>query len=248
MQNLLFICGTPRAGTSELCRIINKSPECAIGMERYYHKAAPNKEFGLNSSHFEKSRFFDVTPGDTFHSGNFYKGMHEKYQSCKYVGDKIPLLSLHLNKLPYSFPGRVSKVIFCLRNPFDLSNSYLNRLYDPQDSWTHGIEKAAWDFNSSLQSLAELLKSDYSENIIITEYESTFFNDSVLPQIFSRLNLSISDDLAKIFDDTLAKSRDLSAQRTTNALSSADARRICMLFDFKLYRDIVNMNSVKGFD
>tara|TARA_B100001939_G_C16723172_1_gene522130 strand:+ start:25 stop:759 length:735 start_codon:yes stop_codon:yes gene_type:complete len=239
VQNLLFICGTPRAGTSELCRIINKSPECAIGMERFYYKAAPNTKFELNGSLFEKKRFFDVIPGDTFHSGNFYKGMHEKYQSCKYVGDKIPLLSHHLSKLPHSFSDRDFKVIFCLRNPFDLSNSYLNRLHNPQDNWNHGIERAASDFNNALRSLSNILASDNASKVIVLEYESTFFNPTALPQLFRALEINISNELSNEFINSLSKSKELSLKRTTNSLSSHDARKICSSFDFALYKQII---------
>jgi hypothetical protein len=53
----LFLCGCPRSGTTELCRILNKHPHLSIGMERYkfiYEKQLEK----LNDNFFSKEKFF----------------------------------------------------------------------------------------------------------------------------------------------------------------------------------------------
>ena len=87
MRKYLFICGTPRSGTSALVILIGAHSKLALGIERFkYYLNKPNREKWLGTYLFTKSRFFDFSDGATnvkpnennFYT-NYYASLEEKY-------------------------------------------------------------------------------------------------------------------------------------------------------------------------
>ena len=239
-KRLLFICGLPRSGTSILCKLINASKLCSIGQERYFHLATPGNPFLLKPGHFSKDRFFKVKDGDTFHDGNFYQGMAEKYEQCLYVGDKLPFLSHHISSFFDVFGGHQIRILFLLRNPFDHASSYLKRLNDPNDNWNNDLDDAASHFNKALDSVLGL-DSALRESIDFLEYELFFTDPLRITSLLSSLELPLTTELQDISLSVAQKAQQLSTLRTTAELTHTLSRRICLSYDFSAYQKVIGL-------
>jgi hypothetical protein len=149
-----FICGCPRSGTTFLATLLNSHPAVAIGIERY-----GTRFFGepLTPALFTPERFYDLRPGDTFYDSldfaRVYADKRSIFSEAEVVGDKIPLLFRHLDRIEAAFPG--AKVVFCLRNVVDVAASYQARADNPDDAtWSRskGALAAVDDWNASLRA------------------------------------------------------------------------------------------------
>jgi hypothetical protein len=166
----LFMCGTPRSGTSYLATIIGSHPSIVMGVERYKHHYAAGT---LGSAHFEKERFFDLRPEDTGLPGRIVfpgrEAMIEKFDRSQFVGDKYPIIIRRIDVLRKAFPG--STFLFVLRNPIHVARSWLVRANDKKDHWP---EKN--DFNAGidywLDSIRRAVKARQQDcNIIVMNYD-----------------------------------------------------------------------------
>ena len=90
----LFVCGCPRSGTTALAKLFSISDDIVLGQERYGKRSHPDN-FTLTPALFEKERFLDVQPGDTFYDSldffaRYYENVPWKLDSCRYIGEKRP--------------------------------------------------------------------------------------------------------------------------------------------------------------
>jgi len=118
----LFITGTQDSGTNELRDILNADKRIAIGAGRFQSHAWKN--WSLTQDLYEAERFFDTTAdleidAKVFGSNSeLYDEMADRFDSCTYVGDALPMAFLQIDKLAENFPG--AKVVMVLRNPYDV--------------------------------------------------------------------------------------------------------------------------------
>src|ERR1051325_7655702 len=133
-KRFLFICGCPRSGTTALWRLMVAHPKIVLGIERYvllsFHHGA------LNPLLFEKSKFFDLQPGETFYSdlvafNRYYLQAQDSYDSATWVGDKAPPLYHDYAGIEENFEN--AHIIYSVRNIIDIAGSYQKRATDPDD-------------------------------------------------------------------------------------------------------------------
>ncbi|ALG89147.1 MAG: sulfotransferase [Pseudomonadota bacterium] len=144
-----FVAGCARSGTTALTRLLNRHPDICIGHERF---AKLYKTGGLTPAHFEPERFLSVQDGDTHYDAlSGFRAAHGAgIGAAKLVGDKIPRITDDFETLFAAFPG--CKVVYILRDPFSVAESYERRAKDPQDGWapTRGFLAAMQEWNDSL--------------------------------------------------------------------------------------------------
>lgn len=184
-KKYLFVCGTPRSGTTAIQQLLSADERLIIGPERYGGY--------LGSDNFDKSLFtydrfvdFLTDPRDHSRKNPFYDTIsRERFDSSSFVGDKIPLLYLHFNKIQRNFPG--AKYIVILRNILDIANSYQNRLNNPKDiDWEHSYIDAVSHWNS----LIDFTKAHLSNpQIHFVLYEDLYSSFSSFSDIYQFLEL-----------------------------------------------------------
>ena len=62
-RHYLFMCGTPRSGTSFMASIVGAHPDIVLGVERYGKRYADRS---LAPAHFERDRFFGAEEAKVF--------------------------------------------------------------------------------------------------------------------------------------------------------------------------------------
>jgi hypothetical protein len=133
-KKYLFMCGTPRSGTSYLAGVIGSHPAIVLGVERFkFHYARRS----LAPELFQRDRFFDLRAEDTSLPERIVlpqcKAMREKFDRCEFVGDKYPSIVQHIDLLCSRFHDPT--FLYVLRNPVSVGKSWADRARDPADHW-----------------------------------------------------------------------------------------------------------------
>ncbi len=243
-MRFLFACGCPRSGTTVLWRLLRAHPKVAMGVERYIDRVI-GKRYELDASYFSKERFYTYTKGDTHFpditsagAGEYYRELEERYDACKYYGDKIPPLYEQYDNIFKAF-DKVA-VVFIFRNIFDVAQSYMKRLAKPDDAWDKNVDDAIREWNLSLRSTIEAKKKGHK--IFVLEYEEVFYKEFDLEPLFNALEIRYSKKVKmnfrneKIFCQRLEEKRD-------NSLSSLDKRNIIYNADFDAYREVIKLKN-----
>lgn len=236
-QKRLFITGCPRSGTTVLASLLNDHERVVIGIERYgslFFRTA------LTDDLFARERFFDVRPGDTFYGdldfAREYRTMPERFDRADYVGDKIPLLFDHLDRVAEASPG--ARILFCVRNIFDVAASYEKRAADPADTtWSRSQDHraAVADWNRSFRQLAAFAGR---LDIRVVDYDAFFLSIDPLAGLLDWLGLPMTPHLERSFAGNREWGRRLELARSRD-LSQAAVTHICRTADFDAYRSAV---------
>ena len=236
----LFICGCPRSGTTALWRAVTGHKEVAIGVERYIHRMIP--KFTLEQSHFTKDRFFNWKKGDTHfpgaHHSPYYADLEPRYESCKYYGDKVPPMYVNYETLFENFPG--AHVLFIFRNIFDVAQSYLNRLDNPNDGWKKDHTVAVKEWNTSLGKTLQLKRQ--GAKIFCVEYEEFFFEEYDFNQVMKPLGLEMDDDFQFNFKKIRKHGSNLDEKRQ-DRLTTTQKQHIMHNANFAAYKLILGMKN-----
>jgi hypothetical protein len=176
-RKFLFLCGCPRSGTGALSNLFLNLDVCALGVERFNHLYERRT---LGPGHFERQRFFDVRPGDTW-LGSFdilkkeYAVAETRYDSAIYHGDKFPRAYEFYDHLIARFDD--VRFVFIVRNIRDVAVSYEARRAAGGDHWPkdRDFRVAVADWNRSIRET--LIWRDYAP-ILVVSYE-----DLVLAQM-----------------------------------------------------------------
>jgi hypothetical protein len=239
MWSPFFICGCPRSGTSALRNVFNADARFAIGMERYYFKAA--NSFELNQSLFEKERFFSLKEGDTFWTElTAYDGMKPTFDNSIYRGDKIPKLYNYFDNLFAELPK--SKVLFIIRDVLDVATSYNARANNKDDkNWSReqDYKIAVDDWNASLVSLYQSLY-EKKRDVIPVFYEEFFSNNDSVAVLYKKLNMTASDAVKNNFSTFVIKYKSLQSKGNEKSLNAFERDYINKNANFKLYQWIKN--------
>jgi hypothetical protein len=173
-MNYIFIGGCARSGTTALQRVLTTGQNVVVGIERYLGFKDKPDQFGPEL--FEESRFYDPRPGDTWYDDlaqfPYYGATRALFAGASAVGDKIPLLNPLFPAIAERFPD--ARVVFIVRNLFDVANSFQVRAAQANDeTWpaSRDYRRACKDWNESLHGLA-----DWSRKIkvLVVDYESFF--------------------------------------------------------------------------
>lgn len=245
-RRFLFICGAARSGTSALWGLVSSHPKVGIGVERYIVRALSN-EF-ISPELFEKERFFSVEQGDTFYADlqafhPRYAELERRYDDCVYLGDKVPRLYEHYERLWQTF--NKPKIIFIVRNVLEVAASYQRRAKEGKHwSERRDYRSAVTDWN---RSLAETRAHMRDKNILVVEFESIFRDIAYGRRVFDYLELDWDPAVAKEYAAAAKMAQSLSATRASKfPLGSHEIRHICMTGDFSGYRDVLHSASSLG--
>jgi hypothetical protein len=234
----LFVTGCPRSGTTALAELVAAHPNVMIGIERYGLRFA-RREF-LDRSLFERERFFDLRPGDTFYPDldafwPQYAQMRERFEGALYRGDKIPFLYRRMKRLLDTFGAEV-RVLFIFRNIFDVAASYNARADDAEDAtWKSGrTPEAVRDWAEAVEVAA-----GYAHNpgIYLVQYEALFQAARGLKELLDFMQLP-AEPVAERYQRLLARARQLEEQRRRN-LSYADLDHILRRAPIEAYRSLL---------
>lgn len=218
--------------------LLTASDEMVIGVERYVHRAFP--PFSIAPELFQKERFFNVMPGDTFYSNlaefnEYYGDIEEKFDSARIKGDKIPKLYESFGQFFDKFPD--AKVVFMLRNIFDVAASYKARAMDETDStWhrDHGVSKAIADWTNAI---AAFKKFSEKFGIFPVCYEDLFIAGAGIQALANYLDIDPAP-LEERFQNLKARSEQLETGRSRN-LTAMEVLEISIKAPFGGYREII---------
>lgn len=196
-RQYVFATGCARSGTTALARLLNLHPDVCIGYERFGQLAREGK---LEPSLFEPDRFRDFREGDTHWSGyaptTYRADVLKKIDTATVVGDKAPRLIENINQLT-AFPS--VKLIFILREPLGVAQSFDKRAKNVNDSWDASRDARASiaQFNQAVKSIMDVIEHDRFETLIVNH--NTVFDD---PDEHRRLFSFLGVDPDKLTDAT----------------------------------------------
>ncbi len=197
-KRFLFICGCARSGTTAFTHLFTAHRRIVLGMERYGRLARPDN-FALSPAHFDKQRFLNVQPGDTFYDDfesfhRFDTQIEEKYSDCIYTGDKCPDLYLAYDQLFAAFPE--CTVFFIYRDLIDVASSYQARCEAGRNWPSHrNYQAAISDWNRSLRLTLKAIESGY--RVLPVGYLDVFSSEHPLDTIFAALNIDMPPNVHK---------------------------------------------------
>lgn len=246
MKRFLFVCGCARSGTSALVRLLDSHRHVAIGMERYIARFVSGE--ALTPELFEEKRFFTVEKGDTFYKSlefrkPLYNALRKKWQSSLVVGDKIPKLYTHYERVFENFPA--AQVVFMSRNLIDVANSYKKRAEDPADkTWPEkrGVVAAIEDWNSA-NALTLAAMQRFPGKIHVISHESLFLERKGIKELFDFVGVKPGKSVQRHFEKSQSKSATVGARRS-EGLSVAEKLAICTKADTESFRKLFEATAV----
>lgn len=228
-RTFAFIYGCSRSGTTALAQLANLHPDVCIGYERFALIARDEK---LSPGLYAPARFRDFREGDSHHRGYDGDALREpllkKIETARVVGDKLPQLSGKLAQLR-AFPN--PKLIFILREPFGVAESFDRRARAKIDKWPEDRDYRAsiTEFNAAMRTMKDAVEGEAFDHIILN-YRDVFESDTEHARLFAFLGV----DPAKVADTTAIKeqARALNTERRMMNISES----ISMRSDFYNYR------------
>ncbi len=195
MTQILLVCGCARSGTTALARLLNSHEQMSIGLERYLRLCQKGQP--ITRGLFEEDRFFSIQKGDTWYESldkfkNVYKALRGKWRDSLVIGDKLPELYEHIDKVFENIPD--ARIVFIARNVMDVASSWKRRATDQNDkAWSAkrdvkmGI--AAWNASMS-KTLAAL--EHHRRRIYVLRYESLYCDPKYkLDELFDFVGLKV---------------------------------------------------------
>ena len=237
-QDMLFVCGTPRSGTTAMHALLTEDPRIVMGMERY--GGYLNDEFGPQL--FTKDRFFDfeTDPRDKKSHHPYYGELaRTRYDTAIYVGDKIPLIYLCFDQVTRVFPQ--AKFVVLLRNILDICNSYQNRKENPRDDWALTVTDAVQHWN---QLLAFLKKNSADPRIKCILYEEFFADIKCYEDLQLHLGLSFGEAHRRKYQEISSTTERLESHRKSS-LTDQQKLEIFRTANLALYQSLLDANSPK---
>ena len=147
-------------------------------------------------------------------------------------GDKIPMLHPLYGQLVRSFPE--PKILYILRNPFDVAASFQRRAMEEDQTWRAGRDyRAACDeWNASVRATREWSKQ---LSFYVVDYEGFFSGQADIARLAAFLGLD-PDHLRIGYDAQVARQEETDrADPLTNIARQYVSRRA----DFQAYRDLL---------
>lgn len=251
IMRYLFICGCARSGTTALWKVVSAHHKIALGCERY-NKLFRNHHEKISEELFEKNRFFNIQEYDTHYSKmedmppyilNYFLELPKYYDDCVYFGDKFPQLFNFYDLIKSKFPE--SKIIFIMRNIFDVANSFAVRAANSNGNWPEKRNAAASIQNWNI-SLRNTIKYLDQLDFHIIQYERFFYEGEGLDELFSFIGLDIQDSVDSVYckmkDEAIKKEKE---RQNRCLLSSLDKLDISRRARFDLFRSLHSLQNKK---
>jgi len=231
----LFVCGCGRSGTTAMWRLLSQSPEIVIGMERFVHSMMWGK---LSPHLYTEERFFtqgeretwyDITKGE---EGAYMPIARERWKKARYIGDKLPTLENYFDQL-LTFSG--GRIIYMVRNIYDVAASYKRRRDTGDPTWTAGgVDEAIVDWNKSLNSA---LSSPHNFGIRAIDYDRFYRGDGYVG-LWSWLELKQQGVLNQAHAKLRTRAMGIMAQPRN--LTEEELSKIHANADFDAYNKIMS--------
>jgi hypothetical protein len=239
-KRYLFVCGCPRSGTTALWNLLTAAPDVVLGLERYGTRVSSAADW-LAPELFQHERFFEWRAGDTFYDDleafhPYYRTARTQWHEAAIVGDKLPKLYARFQQLAEVFPS--AKVVFLIRNIFDVAASYKKRAEDVTDAtWrrNQGVRAAIVDWT---QSIAAYQAASPRLDILPIAYEQLLVEGRGLQALCDWAGLAGRESVVARHRHLLARSHALDRDRH-RSLTALETHDICMRAPFGGFRNIV---------
>ena len=211
----LFICGVPRSGTTALATLLGSHEQVVLGIERFKLRYRGGE---VSPELFAPDRFFAFEEGDTDVGVAKRQldepGLRSKYENAAFVGDKYPRLYMCFKQLFPVFPE--VKVIYLLRNPVAVAQSWERRAADSGDRWPskndHTLSITEWNLANRLVLRAIRDKKE----ILVVNYDRLFdqkLADGEVDRILKYLNLERDESINTSLVSCLNRAKVLAKKR-----------------------------------
>jgi hypothetical protein len=220
-------------------------PKIVMGVERYV-LLANQKKNGFSPNLFEKEKFFDLQPRETFYTelnaNGYYKIARERFDDAQWVGDKIPHLFQKYDDVNAAIPE--AHYIFIVRNIIDVAGSYQKRA--DTGSWKENRDytRAVVDWRHSIEeTLRFTANDDVKPRVHIISYEELYLQAVNLEPLFAKLDLEVVPEVKALYRKTIEKSVDLEKRRS-DSLTSAKRHYISLNAPFDAFKEILERRLV----
>lgn len=204
-QNLLFLAGLGRSGTTALLEVFSAHAQVALGVERY-KRLYPRDDQPVTPDLFAEERFFDfsdeltnLTPEAAPEWASHYAAMRAKWGTATYVGDKM--VAIRLQHVWETLPD--ARFVCIVRDLEPVAASWEARARNPDDlGWgaDQDASKAVAGWNRSLRRIRRAVKNR-PEHAVVVEYDR-FFGDPAgtsLDKVLAWLGLDRSPGIDAAF-------------------------------------------------
>jgi Sulfotransferase family len=204
-QQLLFVAGLGRSGTTALMEVLVAHAEIALGVERF-KRLYPRDEEPVTAELFEERRFFDfsdgltnLTPDEAPEWAPHYDAMRAKWGRARYVGDKM--VAIRLQHVWETLPE--ARFVCIVRDLEPVAASWEARARNPDDAgWSadQDATKAVAGWNRSLRRVRRAVRQ-HPDRAVVVEYDR-FFGDErgrSLDRVLEWLGLDRSAEIDAAF-------------------------------------------------
>lgn len=199
-RHFLFLCGAGRSGTTALAELLNKHPRIVMGIERFkyvYSKGSRAEE--VTPALFDKDRFFSFEATDTNvlptgKTKEIYDDMVGRYDTAKWVGDKVPRFYARYPQMLRRFSP--ARFIYIMRDPVRVASSWQVRADDTKDGWPeqNDFRSSIEEWNKANAATLSFMQSKPGR-VHVVQYESIFDASSpVLEDLIRWLGLRYTPD------------------------------------------------------
>jgi hypothetical protein len=244
-KKILFICGCARSGTTALWRLMVTHPKLVLGVERYV-LLANQKKNNFSAKLFEKEKFFDLQPKETFYkeldANGYYDLARQLFDDAEWVGDKIPHLFQKYDNVDAAMPE--AHYIFIVRNIIDVAGSYQKRANTGSWKENRDYAQAVLDWRLSIEATLKFTaNADVKPRVHIISYEELYLQPVSLEPLFAKLGLEVVPEVQAQYRKTIEKSVELEKRRG-DTLTSANRLYISLNAPFDAFKEILQQRLV----
>jgi hypothetical protein len=220
-------------------------PKIVLGVERYV-LLANQKRNNFSPKLFEKDKFFDLQPKETFYKDlnahGYYEIARRRFDDALWVGDKIPHLFQKYDEVEAALPG--AHYIYIVRNIIDVAASYQKRAETGSWKETRDYVRAVNDWRQSIESTLKFTaKADLKSRVHIISYEELYLQAVNLHPLFAKLDLDVVPEVQAQYRKLVDKSVELEKRRG-DTLTSAKRHYIALNAPFDAFKEILQQRLV----
>ncbi len=171
IDNVIFILGMPRSGTSLVEQIISSHKQVFGGGELPILSSLIKDNF-IDDERFLKKNFKEILKNsEIFHKirEGYYNFVKNFDFSEKYITDKAPLNFRWIGFINLIFPN--AKIIHCTRDPKNNCLSMFKNLFEGSLNFTYSQEDLV-EYYQNYKDLMNFWKKNNSKNILNVKYEN----------------------------------------------------------------------------